>query len=66
MLSTVFKWMKTLNFLSNASDADTDGYKEELSKICDVDKLIRYFAVNTYLVNLDSYQSEKSRTMHFI
>jgi spore coat protein CotH len=61
MLSTVFKWMKTLNSLSNAADADTDGYKEELSKICDVDKLIRYFAVNTYLVNLDSYQSEKEQ-----
>lgn len=58
-LSTVFKWMKTLNELSNSENPNTEEYKEQLESIMDVDNVIRYFAVNTYLVNLDSYQSEK-------
>lgn len=58
-LPTVFKWMKTLNELSDTENANTDEYKEKLESIMDVDNVIRYFAVNTFLVNLDSYQSEK-------
>lgn len=58
-LPTVFKWMKTLNELSNTENANTDEYKEKLESIMEVDNVIRYFAVNTFLVNLDSYQSEK-------
>lgn len=58
-LSTVFKWIKTLNELSNSENPNTEEYKEQLESIIDVDNVIRYFAVNTYLVNLDSYQSEK-------
>ena len=58
-LPTVFKWMKQLNELSNTENANTDEYKQQLESIMDVDNVIRYFAVNTYLVNLDSYQSEK-------
>ena len=58
-LSTIFKWMKTLNELSNSENPNTEEYKEQLESIMDVDNVIRYFAVNTYLVNLDSYQSEK-------
>ena len=59
MLPTIFKWMKTLNELNNIDNPNTDDYKLALEEIIDVDSLIRYFAVNTYLVNLDSYQSEK-------
>ena len=59
MLPTIFKWMKTLNELNNTDNPNTDDYKLALEEIIDVDGLIRYFAVNTYLVNLDSYQSEK-------
>ena len=59
MLPTIFKWMKTLNELNNIDNPNTDDYKLALEEIIDVDGLIRYFAVNTYLVNLDSYQSEK-------
>ena len=59
MLPTVFKWMKQLNELSNTEDANTDDYIEQLESIMDVDSILRYFAANTYLVNLDSYQSEK-------
>lgn len=59
MLPTIFKWMKTLNELNNTDNPNTDDYKLALEEIIDVDSLIRYFAVNTYLVNLDSYQSEK-------
>ena len=59
MLPTIFKWMKTLNELNNTNNPNTDDYKLALEEIIDVDSLIRYFAVNTYLVNLDSYQSEK-------
>lgn len=59
MLPTIFKWMKTLNELNNTDNPNTDDYKLALEEIIDVDNLIRYFAVNTYLVNLDSYQSEK-------
>lgn len=59
MLPTIFKWMKTLNELNNIDNPNTDEYKLALEEIIDVDSLIRYFAVNTYLVNLDSYQSEK-------
>lgn len=59
MLPTIFKWMKTLNKLNNTDNPNTDDYKLALEEIIDVDSLIRYFAVNTYLVNLDSYQSEK-------
>ena len=59
MLPTIFKWMKTLNKLNNTDNPNTDDYKLALEEIIDVDSLIRYFAVNTYLVNLDGYQSEK-------
>lgn len=58
-LPIVFKWMKTLNELSNSDNPNTDDYETGLNSICNVDELLRYFAVNTYLVNLDSYQSEK-------
>lgn len=59
MLPTLFKWLKQLNELNNTADANTEEYKTKLESIMDIDSILRYFAANTYLVNLDSYQSEK-------
>lgn len=59
LLPTIFKWMKTLNDLSNESDCNSEAYQTALSSFTDPDKLLRYFAVNTFLVNMDSYQSSK-------
>lgn len=58
-LPTVFKWLKTLNELNSSENPNTEEYKDALEGIMNVDEVIRYFATNTYLVNLDSYQSEK-------
>ena len=54
-LPMFFKWLKKLNELNNIQDKDTEYFEEELNKIIDVDSLIRYWAVNTYIVNTDSY-----------
>ena len=59
MLPTVFQWMRQLNELSNEEDPNTEEYQQALESIMNVDEVLRYFAANTYLVNLDSYQSEK-------
>ncbi len=59
MLPTVFQWMKILNELSSTENPNTQEYQETLESILNVDEVLRYFAANTYLVNLDSYQSEK-------
>lgn len=59
MLPILFKWLKQLNELSNTDDANSEEYIKQLEEIMDVDEILRYFATNTYLVNLDSYQSEK-------
>lgn len=59
MLPALFQWLKKLNALNAAQDANTAEYQEALESIVNVDELLRYFAANTYLVNLDSYQSEK-------
>lgn len=59
MLPTVFKWLKQLSELNNSQDVNTKEYVAQLESIMDVDAILRYFAANTYLVNLDSYQSEK-------
>ena len=57
-INTVFKWIKELNELSESKDCNTSKYKENIESIINVDNLIKYFAVNTYLVNLDSYLSD--------
>lgn len=56
-MNMVFKWIKILNGLSVDSNCNDSKYKEKVELIVNVDSLIRYFAVNTYLVNLDSYLS---------
>ena len=53
----LFSWMKELNRLSNFETPNTEAYKEEVERIVNVDEVLRYFATNTYLVNLDTYQS---------
>ena len=57
-LPTFFKTLKELNELSNTKNKNTKEYEKRLYKIIDVDKLIRYLAINVYLVNTDSYLSE--------
>ncbi len=59
-LPTFFKTIKKLNELNNTKNKNTEKYEEELNKIIDVDKLIKYLAVNTYLVNSDGYMSPRS------
>ncbi len=58
MLPTLFSWLKKLNKL-NTSNPNAEDYCKKVEEIINADAILRYFAVNTYLVNLDSYQSEK-------
>ena len=58
-VNELFLWMKKLNELNSSENPNTNEYKEQVESIMDVDEILRYFAVNTYLDNLDSYQSEK-------
>lgn len=58
VLPTVFSWIRKLNEL-NQTDPSTTDYCQRVEEILNADAILRYFAVNTYLVNLDSYQSEK-------
>lgn len=59
-INSTMSWIEELNSLNSSDNCNTDEYKESLEKILDVDEVIRYFAVNTFLVNLDSYQSGKA------
>jgi spore coat protein CotH len=54
-LPTFFKTLKELNELNKMKDKNTKEYEERLSKIIDIDLLARYTAVNSYIVNTDSY-----------
>lgn len=56
-MEMVFEWIKKLNELSDENNCNNPEYKEKIESIINIDSLIRYFAVNTYLVNLDSYLS---------
>ncbi len=60
-LSTFFKTLKKLNYLSNLDNKNTKYYEEQLESIIDVDKLIRYMAVNNFLVNTDGYVNTPAR-----
>lgn len=60
-INELFSWMKKLNELSSSENPNTEEYKNQVESIIDVDEVLRYFAANTYLVNLDSYQSEKEQ-----
>lgn len=60
-MTQALTWMKKLNELSNSSSPNTDDYKKQLESILNVDEVLRYFAANTYVANLDSYQSEKQQ-----
>ena len=57
LLPTFFKTLKKIDELNNLKDKNSKYFEEEINKILDIDKLIRYFAVNVYLVNVDSYLS---------
>lgn len=53
-------WMKKLNQLNQASNANTASYEAAAEEILDVDAVLKYFAANTFLVSLDSYQSDEA------
>ena len=61
MLPTVMDWVKKLNQLSkgkdfegNAIDIQSDTYIELLGTILDLDEVIKYFAVSSWLCQLDN------------
>ena len=60
-INELFNWMKKLNELSSSENPNTEEYKNQVESIIDVDEVLRYLSANTYLVNLDSYQSEKEQ-----
>lgn len=60
MLPTVFSWQKKINQLSEAKDfsgkdidANSDEYLKLLEQVMDVDETVKYFAVHSFLVQLD-------------
>jgi len=61
MLPSFFKTIKKLNYLSNLENKNTEYFEKELESIIDVDKLIKYHAINSYLVNTDGYINNPSR-----
>ena len=60
-LPVFFKTIKKLTYLNNLSNKNTKYFERELESIIDVDKLIKYHAVNTYLVNSDGYTNNPPR-----
>ena len=60
-LPTFFKTIKKLNYLNNLENKNTKYFEEELESIIDVDKLIKYNAINSYLVNTDGYVNNPAR-----
>lgn len=61
MLPTVMDWVKKLNQLSEGTDfndkeidVNSEEYIELLNQIMDVDETLRYFAVHSFLVQLDN------------
>lgn len=53
-------WMKKLNELNQTSNANTASYEAAAEEILDVDAVLKYFAANTYLASMDSYQSDEA------
>ena len=60
-LPIFFKTIKKLTYLNNLENKNTKYYERELESIIDVDKLIKYNAINTYLVNTDGYYNNPPR-----
>lgn len=61
MLPTVKEWVRKLNCLSNGTDFDgnkvdvnSDEYLTLLSGIMDIDEVVRYFAVHSWLCQMDN------------
>jgi len=61
MLPVVKDWVKKLNHLSNSTDYDynvidvnSEKYLELLGQILDVDEVVKYFAVHSWLCQLDN------------
>ena len=60
-LPIFFKTIRKLNELNSLENKNTKYFEEELEKIIDVDKLIRFLAVDNYLVNTDGYVNNPAR-----
>lgn len=56
----IMKWMKKLDALNKNQNPDTASYEAAIEEILDVDAVLKYFAANTYLVSMDSYQSDEA------
>lgn len=61
MLPTVLSWEEKLNLLStgkdfsgNTIDVNSQGYLELLGEIMDVDEAVRYFAVHSFIIQMDN------------
>lgn len=62
MLPTVKEWLKKLNQLNEGKDFDdkeldvnSEAYVELLNQIMDVDEVVKYFAVHSFLCQMDNY-----------
>lgn len=61
MIPTVTEWVRKLNLLSegtdfegNAIDVNSEEYLELLSQVMDTDEVVKYFAVHSWLCQLDN------------
>ena len=61
MLPTVMEWVRRLNCLSQGTDFDgaeldvnSDAYLELLGQVLNVDEVVRYFAVHSWLCQMDN------------
>ncbi len=61
MIPTVTEWVRRLNFLSNGMDfngqtidVNSEEYLQLLNQILDVDEVVKYFAVHSWLCQMDN------------
>lgn len=55
----LFIWLKELNDLNNFDNPNSIEYKERVEKIINVPEVLKYFAVNDYIMNNDNYLSNE-------
>lgn len=73
MLPTAMEWVRRLNCLSSGTDFDgntidvnSDGYLELLAQVMDIDETVRYFAVHSWLCQLDNMFTERQNFALYI
>jgi len=62
MIPTVTEWVRRINFLSGgmdfngqAVDVNSEEYVQLLSQIMDIDEVVKYYAVHSWLCQMDNY-----------